>query len=110
MKRPTQLMATIPARLVRPNLWVNKPLTTADKTTVGNRFTGRPLGFHNPTAIIPTLRLALAVMLLATQVRAAVPGTPAGTSPGSTSSPGPTMASTSVTLSWNPVPGATYYD
>lgn len=39
----------------------------------------------------------------------ALPATPTGTSPGSTSSPGPTMSSTTVSLSWSSVSGATYY-
>jgi fibronectin type 3 domain-containing protein len=39
-----------------------------------------------------------------------VPSKPTGTSPGSTSSPGPTMSSSTVTMSWNASSGATYYD
>jgi N-acetylmuramoyl-L-alanine amidase/subtilisin-like proprotein convertase family protein len=38
------------------------------------------------------------------------PPTPTSPSPGSTSSPGPTQASSSVTLSWGASTGATYYD
>jgi uncharacterized protein YegP (UPF0339 family) len=38
-----------------------------------------------------------------------LPVTPTGTSPGTTSSPGPTQPSTTVTLSWNPSSSATYY-
>ena len=44
------------------------------------------------------------------QTPAAIPPTPTSPSPGTTSSPGPTMASSTVTLSWNAVAGATYYD
>src|SRR5204863_9777037 len=42
--------------------------------------------------------------------QAAVPAVPTGLSPGSTSAPGPVVSSTSVTLSWGAVSGATYYD
>jgi GH25 family lysozyme M1 (1,4-beta-N-acetylmuramidase)/uncharacterized protein YegP (UPF0339 family) len=44
------------------------------------------------------------------QTPAAIPPTPTGPSPGTTSSPGPMQASTTVTLSWNASSGATYYD
>ncbi len=40
---------------------------------------------------------------------AAIPATPTGTSPGSTSSPGPTQSSSTVGLSWGAVSGATSY-
>jgi hypothetical protein len=40
---------------------------------------------------------------------ATIPATPAGPSPGSTSSPGPTTSGTSVGLSWSGVTGATSY-
>jgi hypothetical protein len=39
-----------------------------------------------------------------------IPATPSSPSPGSTSSPGPTQASSTVGLSWGGVSGATYYD
>jgi hypothetical protein len=35
---------------------------------------------------------------------------PTNPNPGSTSSPGPTMSSSTVTLSWGASSGATYYD
>src|SRR6185369_13060883 len=38
-----------------------------------------------------------------------VPATPTGTTPGSTTSPGPTTSGTTVGLGWNAVTGATYY-
>jgi hypothetical protein len=44
------------------------------------------------------------------QTPGSVPTTPNNPSPGSTSSPGPTMSSSSVTLSWSASSGATYYD
>ncbi len=40
----------------------------------------------------------------------AIPATPTGLSPGTTSSPGTVLSGTSVTLSWSAVSGATYYD
>ncbi len=39
-----------------------------------------------------------------------VPATPTNPTPGSTTSPGPTLTSTTVTLSWSASAGATYYD
>ncbi len=39
----------------------------------------------------------------------AAPPTPAGPSPGSTASPGPTLADSNVTLNWGASPGATNY-
>ena len=44
------------------------------------------------------------------QTPAAIPATPTSPTPGTTTSPGPTMASNVVTLSWTASPGATYYD
>ena len=44
------------------------------------------------------------------QTPASIPATPTNPTPGSTSSPGPTLSSTSVTLSWSSSSGATYYD
>src|SRR6185369_8322326 len=38
-----------------------------------------------------------------------VPATPTGTTPGSTTSPGPTTSGATVGLGWNAVTGATYY-
>jgi uncharacterized protein YegP (UPF0339 family) len=38
-----------------------------------------------------------------------IPGTPTGTSPGNTSSPGPTQSGSTVALSWGAVSGATSY-
>ncbi|MBP8966207.1 MAG: CHAP domain-containing protein, partial [Paludibacteraceae bacterium] len=39
-----------------------------------------------------------------------IPATPTNLSPGSINSPGPTLTSTNVTLSWSASAGATYYD
>ena len=39
-----------------------------------------------------------------------IPPTPGATSPGSTTAPGPTLASRTVTLSWSTATGASYYD
>ena len=44
------------------------------------------------------------------QTPAAIPATPTSPTPGTTTSPGPTMASNVVTLSLTASPGATYYD
>ena len=44
------------------------------------------------------------------QTPGAIPATPTSPSPGSTTSPGPTQASSTVTLSWGASSGATYYD
>ncbi|MBZ0089032.1 MAG: hypothetical protein K8H90_01505, partial [Thermoanaerobaculia bacterium] len=44
------------------------------------------------------------------QTPAAVPGVPGSPTPGTTSSPGPTLSSTSVALDWSSSSGATYYD
>ncbi len=52
--------------------------------------------------------LALILGLLSEIVYAA-PATPTNPSPGSTTSPGPTMSGTSVTLSWSASSGATSY-
>src|SRR5206468_2608089 len=38
-----------------------------------------------------------------------IPATPSNPSPGSVSSPGPTMGSSTVTLTWSASSGATYY-
>ncbi len=43
------------------------------------------------------------------QTPGSIPSTPSGTSPGSTSSPGPTQSSSTVGLGWNASSGATYY-
>jgi len=40
----------------------------------------------------------------------AIPSKPTGTDPGTTSSPGPTLSSRTVTLDWGSVSGATYYE
>lgn len=53
--------------------------------------------------------VALAFFVVAPAAHAA-PSTPTGADPGSTSSPGPTLSSRTVTLGWNGVSGATYYD
>ena len=44
------------------------------------------------------------------QTPVAIPAMPTSPIPGTTSSPGPTQASNVVTVSWNAVAGATYYD
>ena len=56
-------------------------------------------------------RLALSLVLWAAAIaNGAIPGVPSGTTPGTTGSPGPTQASSTVSLSWSTVSGATYYD
>jgi hypothetical protein len=54
--------------------------------------------------------LAMLAIAWVPLVHAAAPATPTSPSPGSSSSPGPTLGSTSITLSWNASSGATYYD
>ncbi len=44
------------------------------------------------------------------QTPGSVPSIPSNPSPGSTSSPGPTLSSTTVTITWGSSNGATYYD
>jgi len=56
------------------------------------------------------IRYIVALLALAVPAVYAAPTTPTGTSPGSTSSPGPTQSSGTVTLSWGGVSRATYYD
>src|SRR5437879_319950 len=58
----------------------------------------------------PSFGALIAVLYLYTPSFAAIPPTPTNPSPGSVSSPGPTMSSSTVTLSWNASTGATYYD
>jgi len=44
------------------------------------------------------------------QIQGSVPSLPTGLSPGSLSSPGPTLGSSTVQIQWNAVTDATYYD
>jgi hypothetical protein len=55
---------------------------------------------------LPTLLL---LFIFAASDLAAAPATPGSPAPGSASSPGPTVAGSSVVLSWNASTGATYY-
>jgi len=50
------------------------------------------------------------VLYFQTPAAVVIPPTPTSPSPGTTSSPGPTMASSTVTFSWVGSSGATYYD
>jgi hypothetical protein len=52
---------------------------------------------------------AVTVMVPSTICSVSIPGTPTSLSPGSTSSPGPTLGSNAVTVSWNASSGAQLY-
>ena len=61
-------------------------------------------------AVSKALGLLGIVLGISVTTFAAVPPLPANLSPGSTSSPGPTLSSSTVTLSWSASSGATSYE
>src|SRR6266404_8017156 len=65
-----------------------------------------------PLRSVLPFSIALFIVFLclsAGDASAAVPATPSNPSPGSTSSPGPTLSTSTVTLSWSASSGATTY-
>src|ERR1700694_5211386 len=65
-----------------------------------------------PLRSVLSFSIALFIVFLclsAGDASAAVPATPSNPSPGSTSSPGPTLSTSTVALSWSAAGGATTY-
>jgi pimeloyl-ACP methyl ester carboxylesterase len=61
--------------------------------------------------VLTVASVALLIQVaIGSPVRAAIPAVPANPTPGSTSSPGPTVSSSTVGLDWSNSSGATFYD
>ena len=72
-----------------------------------------PAEFKNPQGIRAghglLIGLLAVILSFGQPAQSAIPATPTGLNPGSSSSPGPTLASSTVTLNWSAPGGATSY-